>query len=173
MWYLCNLSNQYKNYELIYKEKKMKQIENISENKNCNAIDIGNLEDKNSFSEQKRCIRTWIILIGMFVIPFAVLAQQEVRDNKGNLQYVIEKDGTIRLPNGRVKGKVTDNKVEIKDAKGKTILRNDNGRVVDTKGKTQYRVTPSAIVDDKGRLVAGKDSTTIYDKNGKAIYRVK
>ena len=122
-------------------------------------------------SEKKRCIRKWIILLGMFVLPFAVLAQKEVRDNKGNLQYVIEKDGTIRLPNGRVKGKIVDNKIE--DSKGRTILRNDNGRIVDTKGKTQYRVTPSAIVDDKGRLIARKDSTTVSDKNGIVKYRVK
>ena len=37
-------------------------------------------------SGKKRFIRKWIILIGMFTLPFVILAQKEVRDNKGNLQ---------------------------------------------------------------------------------------
>ena len=119
----------------------------------------------------KRFMRKWTILLGMFAVSFVIAAQKEVRDNKGNLQYVIEKDGTIRLPNGRVKGKIIGNKVE--DEKGRTILRNDNGRIVDAKGKTKYRETPSAIVDEKGRLIARKDSTTISDKNGIVKYRIK
>jgi len=99
--------------------------------------------------------------------------QREIRNAKGNLVYTIEKDGTIRLPNGRVKGKVTKDNLEIKDSKGRVVLRQQNERIVDSKGRTQYRVTPSSVSDEKGRQIANRDSTSIKDMKSKTLYRIE
>ena len=99
--------------------------------------------------------------------------QREVRNAKGNLEYTIEKDGTIRLPNGRVKGKVTKDNLEIKDSKGRVVLRQQNNRIVDSKGRTRYRVTPSAVLDAQGRQIATKDSVSVKDLKGNMLYRIE
>ena len=97
--------------------------------------------------------------------------RREVRNSKGNLEYTIEKDGTIRLPNGRTIGKATKDGLEITDSKGRVILRQQNDRIVDSKGRTQYRVTPSSVLDEKGRQIAIRDSTSTKDMKGNTLYK--
>ena len=118
--------------------------------------------------------KIWVTLfLVLITISTANAQQREVRNAKGNLEYTIEKDGTIRLPNGKVKGKVTKDDLEIKDSKGKVVLRQQNDKIVDNKGRTQYRVTPSAVLDARGRQVATKDSTSVKDLKGKTLYRIE
>jgi len=124
--------------------------------------------------------KSFLVSIIGFIIVFVTVcstvnAQQpkEVRNAKGNLEYTIEKDGTIRLPNGKTIGKTTKDGLEIKDSKGKVILRQQNDRIVDSKGRTKYRVTPSSVSDEKGRQIAIRDSTSLNDTKGKTLYRIK
>ena len=80
------------------------------------------------------------IILGFYLVLSSGSAnaqQREVRNTKGNLEYTIEKDGTIRLPNGRVKGKVTKDNLEIKDSKGRIILNQQNDRIVEVVPNTE------------------------------------
>ena len=113
-----------------------------------------------------------IIVLGFTVYCPVNAQQREVRNAKGILEYTIEKDGTIRLPDGRVRGKVTKDQLEIRDSKGRIVLREQNDRIVDNTGKTKYRVTPSTITDAKGRMVATRDSTEIR-VNSRLKYRIE
>ena len=116
------------------------------------------------------------IVLGFYILVCSGAASaqkpKEVRNAKGNLEYTIEKDGTIRLPDGRVRGKVTKDQLEIRDSKGRIVLREQNDRIVDNTGKTKYRVTPSTITDAKGRMVATRDSTEIR-VNSRLKYRIE
>ena len=119
----------------------------------------------------------FIIILGFYFLLSSGSAnaqQREVRNAKGNLEYTIDKDGTIRLPGGRIRGKVTkDGDMEIRDSKGRVVLRKQNDRIMDNRGRTQYRVTPSAVLDAQGRKIATKDSTSIKDMKGKTLYRIE
>jgi hypothetical protein len=97
--------------------------------------------------------------------------RREVRDSKGNLEYTIEKDGTIRLPNGKVKGTIKNG--EVRDPNGKVVLKQDkDGTISLPNGRVQGTIKNGNVRDSNGRIVFKQDKDRVVDNQGRTRYRV-
>ena len=68
---------------------------------------------------------------------------------------------------------MTKDDLEIKDYKGRVVLRQQQDRINDNRGRIQYRITPSAVLDARGRQIATKDSISAKDMNCKTLYKIE